>query len=544
MKSEALVAAVIIAGSVGIQWTCGSAAENASAAAAALSALPPRAELRPVIGCSDLLHRDFSRVAGAPTRVLSAAIEPAKNGTPDMCLVKGYVAPTIQFELRLPTSGYTGRYLQGGCGGNCGRILVSVAPTCDNRQVFSGAFAVGFEDSGHGGGDGVWALGSEQVRIDFSYRASHAFAQAAKAIIAAYFDQPPTRSYFQGCSDGGREAMSETQRYPDDFDGVIAGSPAHQITEAMERFMWEARWSHNDQHAAIFDAASLTLLHDAVVKSCDGLDGLVDGQIDDPRSCHFDPRELLCRRDARLACLTSEQIAVAIKFYDGPRDPSGVRLYMGGEPYGSELTWAGPGSFAEAGTGMLEEAVRSMIYLGELPDSVTVRSWSFDLATFHDLSRRGAIYDAHDPDLKRFKERGGKLILWQGTADPAAGNFGVLDYYQQVQDRLGGLAATREFARVFLVPAVYHCGRGYIAYEEDFLGAMVNWVEQGVLPDSVTASATLADGKVRNRPVYAYPVRARYRGKGDFNDAASFRADVPDAPINDAYDWAGAPARP
>ena len=210
-------------------------------------------------------------------------------------MVKGYVAPTIQFELRLPTARWTGRYLQGGCGGNCGVIMSGLAPRCDIQVAYSGGFAVGFENSGHMGGDGVWALGGQSVRDDFAFRAAHAFAVAAKAIISVYYGHTPEFSYFQGCSDGGREAMMETQRYPGDFNGVIAGSPAFAIAEAMERFIWEARWGRDERGSLVLDEAAVTLLHAAVMNACDALDGAKDGQLDDPRRCRYDPGRLICR---------------------------------------------------------------------------------------------------------------------------------------------------------------------------------------------------------------------------------------------------------
>jgi feruloyl esterase len=501
--------------------------------------LPEGPTLAPVRDCASLTRERFDRVPDGPARVLSAEVEAARPGRAEFCLVKGYVAPTIQFELRLPTAGYTGRYLQGGCGGNCGRIPNYIMPACDTPVAFSGAFAVGFEDSGHVGGDGTWALGGEQVRVDFAYRAAHAFSQAAKAIIAAYYGQPPAYSYFQGCSDGGREAMATTQRYPRDFQGVIAGSPAHYITEAMERFLWEARWGHDKSGRPVFDQASVSTLHAAVMRACDGLDGAADGQIDDPRRCRLDPRTLLCPPGQTSGCLTREQAEAARRFYEGPTDAQGRRLYLGGEPYGAEMTWIGPGALSEAGLHMLDDAVRNMMFGGDLPDSVTVRTWRFDVPTFRELSRRGAIYDARSPDLRAFRAAGGKLILWQGQADPAAGSYGVPDYYARLAQVVGGLGEARRFARLFMIPGVYHCRGGYVPYEEDLLGTMVSWVERGVAPDTVEATARLADGRLRRRPMFAYPVRARYVGSGDVNDARNFVAEAPASPPNDIYEWVG-----
>jgi hypothetical protein len=504
--------------------------------------LPERTIIAPAIDCAALANRDFSDVAEGPARVQSAAVEAASAERAEFCAVKGYVAPNIQFELRLPTKTWMGRYLQGGCGGNCGVIMNVVMPRCDTQAAYAGSFAVGFENSGHVGRDGVWALGNQAVREDFAFRAAHAFSAAAKAIITAYYARPPEFSYFQGCSDGGREAMAETQRYPLDFNGVIAGSPAFAIAEAMERFIWEARWGRDDQGNPVFDLASASLLHSAVVSACDNLDGATDGQIDDPRSCHFDPERLICSpQRSPPACLTQAQVEAARKFYGGPVDENGRHLFYGGEPYGSELAWVERYALAAAGPAMFEDAVKNMIFQRTLSPDASVRNWRFDLTTFRELSRRGALYDAPNADLRRFRDAGGKLILWQGFADPAAGAYGLPDYYERVGRIAGGLEPERGFARMFLIPGVYHCSGGDVPYEEDLLGALVNWVEAGKAPDQVMASAVLKDGTIRKRPVFAYPVSARYRGHGDVNDPRNFVGQAPKRAPNDLYDWAGAP---
>jgi len=513
----------------------------ASAAGVDMAPLPDRAVVAPVIDCATLLQRDFSRVIDGPARVQSAADEPATAERAEFCLVKGYVAPTIQFELRLPMKSWTGRYLQGGCGGNCGVIMSGLAPRCDTAVAYAGAFAVGFENSGHVGGDGVWAMGGQAAREDFAFRAAHAFAAAAKAVITAFYGRPPDYSYFQGCSDGGREAMTETQRYPSDFNGLIAGSPAFAIAEAMERFIWEARWGRDARGALVIDAAAANLLHNAVLSACDGLDGAMDGQIDDPRLCHFDPLTLVCPPTASArTCLTAAQAEAARKLYQGPVDENGRNLFYGGEPYGSELSWVERYALPVAGGAMFDEAVKNMIFQGTLDANASVETWRFDRATFEALSRRGSLYDARSTDLAAFRDSGGKLILWQGFADPAAGGYGLPDYYQRLQQSVGGLEATRRFARMFLIPGVYHCGGGYVPYEEDLLGTLVNWVELGRAPDQIMATAVLKDGATRKRPVFAYPVQTRYRGRGDVNDARNFAGRAPRRAPQDLYDWAGA----
>ena len=391
----------------------------------------------------------------APARIQSAVIEPKSAERAEFCVVKGYVAPTIQFELRLPTRQWSGRYLQGGCGGNCGLIASFLSPRCDMQTAYAGSFAVGFENSGHVGGDGVWALGGQSVREDFAYRAAHAFSIAAKAIIAVYYGRAPDYSYFQGCSDGGREAMVETQRYPADFNGLIAGSPAFAITEAMERFIWEARWGRDDRGALLFDDAAVTLLHDAVIEACDALDGVKDGQLDDPRPCRFDPRSLIlpCRAHSPPNCLTASASRVARNSTQVPSMSGGRHLFYGGEPYGSELSWVERFALPVMGGAMFDDVVKNMIFQQSPVNCRSVQSWRFDGATFDELSRRGALFDARSADLL-LSQQGGKLILWQGFADPAAGAYGLPDYYYRLRRdsrRSGG--STQLCAECFSYPA-------------------------------------------------------------------------------------------
>lgn len=520
----------------------------ASEQAPLLVQLPKRSVIRPVLDCTALASRDFSGIAGAPTRIESARTVPGAKGMPPVCTVRGYVAPQVQFELRLPIEDYTGRYLQVGCGGNCGGIQFFLAPACDSPLAMAGSFALGANDSGHHGagfGDGLWAYNDPQLRIDFGYRADHVAALASKQIIRAYYGQEAAYSYFDGCSDGGREGLEEAERYPGDFDGIVAGSPAILIAEAMERFLWESQKSVDAQGKTIFTPEKLALLHHAAIAACDKLDGLADGEIDDPRACHYDPGALECPGDEdRPSCLTAGQVKAAREFYQGPVDAQGQALYPGGEPYGSELLWIGPYSFSAQGGALANDFVRYMVYGANAPSNFSWRNWKFDRKGLEILESAAPIYDAKNPDLSGFRSHGGKLILWQGWADNAAGAYGTLAYYQAVQNSMGGLEAVERFARVFMIPGVYHCAGGYIPYQADMLGPLVSWVEKGQSPRELMASATLADGEVRTRPLFPYPMRAKYKGSGNINDASNFAGVMPRVLPDDSYHWLGSLATP
>ncbi|HTY92455.1 MAG TPA: tannase/feruloyl esterase family alpha/beta hydrolase, partial [Steroidobacteraceae bacterium] len=382
------------------------------------------------------------------------------------------------------------------------------------------------------------AAGAPGLRQDFAYRAAHVSALAAKALIADYYGQGPAYSYFDGCSDGGREGLVEAQRYAGDFAGVVAGAPAIWITPGVVRILWESRALSDPQGGAVFTAHSAALLHEAVLQSCDALDGLKDGQIDEPRACHFDPRQLLCRAGQSAdSCLTPAQVEAARQLYQGPVDAQGRALYPGGQAYGTELDWIGSGAVAQLGPSLAAPQIRNMILEGAAAP-INWRTWALDADHVRLLLDKGDFYDAA-PRLQDFRQAGGKLLLWQGTADAAIGPNVLLDYYQRLRDAAGSLAAARNFARAFMVPGVSHCGGGYVPYDGPLLPALVNWVEQGTAPEQISFTATLADGTSRTRPVYAYPLRARYDGHGDINSAASFHAEAPPIEPDDHYDWVG-----
>lgn len=525
--------------------TAAPAASSPPAQVAPLIALPERAEMAPVIGCGDLVRPTSQQAAEIVYRVRSATIEDATGDRPAFCLVKGYTAPQTEFELRLPMSGYTGRFLQGGCGGMCGFVGNAITPRCSNAHAYSGAFAVAFNNGGHhsaGVGDGTWAVGAPELREQFAHKATHAVAVASKAVIAQFYGAAPEWSYFAGCSGGGREALVEVQRYPDDFDGVVAGSSV-AMPAAMQLFLWEAQKGLYPDGREIFTPEAVGLLHREVLKACDRLDGIPDGQIDDPRACRYDPAKLACPANGKGGvCLNPDQVAAARAYYRGPTDADGHALFPGGAPYGGELGWVGPGSATATGKFAAQSFLQYILLQGELPADFTWRDWTFSRESLARLLKSGEPYDAGNPDLSPFREAGGKLLMWQGVADNAAGAYGMLDYYQAVRENMGGLDATRQFARMFLVPGGYHCAGGYVPYDQDFLGAVVNWVETGQAPDVVVAGAKLEDGTIRQRPLYAYPTRTKYLG-GDVNAASSFAPMTWTKEPQDGFDWPGSSAR-
>ncbi len=506
-------------------------------------ALPQRATIAPVVGCAALTTAvpvTGAAVEGAAVTIISAVPVSATAAVGAHCLVTARVAPAVNFQLRLPDAGYTGRYLQIGCGGNCGFVSLTAGPRCDDAMARSGAFAVAATDTGHGGGPGAtaWARDNRAAQMDFAQRGVHVVALAAKAITAAYYGKAPARSYFQGCSDGGREGMKEAQAHPTDFDGIVAGAPANYISSGFLRFAWQEARNRDAGGAPIWTATASKTLHAAVMTRCDGIDGVVDGQIDAPRSCATDPQVVACAEGPERPgiCLSAAQVATARAYYSGPIDAAGRHLWLGGLARGSELTWAGTSRQA-----LVEGYMSDMIYGSARPGGVKLGDIAFTADQAREIMGLGAHYDAYDADLTRFRARGARMIVWEGAADPSAGPNATLNYYQSVRDRLGGLAKARETMRVFILPGVYHCRGGTMPYEANFLGAIVRWVELGEAPDKIVAAAIKPDGGVRTRPIFPYPVAARYIGTGSIDDARSFRGVSPKREPNDQYDWIGTP---
>ena len=471
----------------------------------------------PVISCGQLASRDFSDVPDAPTVILSAT--QAASGAD--CQVTGYIAPQEQFQLTLPASGYTGRYLQQGCGGLCGEDYLGSAgsgssgpkpsagaasgdaasaascTTVTAAVAASGAMAEGTDNQGHVGGetDGVWAEDDPALRVSFGYTSEHAMAQAAKAIITAYYGKPPAYSYYEGCSGGGREAMVEAQRYPRDFNGILAEAPGTIEAQLLGVVpAWVIAVNTGSDGREILGSEKLPALHAAVVRAC----GDASGLIKDPRSCGFDPATIQCPAGTgNSSCLTPAQVNVVREFYLGPNDGHGHYLYPGGEPYGSELAWDGTATDPSSDTQWPRDTfayqigtayLKYMGYWQNPPASFQLPDFRFTLADYDKLLPLAGVYDATDPDLSAFRQAGGKLIIYQGWADEKISPFGTVDYYKAVVQHAGGFTASQAFTRLYMVPGQYHCLSGGSPVGDSqhamsrLLDFLVQWVERGAAP--------------------------------------------------------------
>ena len=538
MASAIAVLVVVFAATSGAS---GSPSTN-SVPAPPTQVIPARPVVLPVMPCSQLLSQDFTNIPGAPpTSITSATL--VGTGSAQYCDVWGYISPQTQFELRLPTSTYQGRYLQAGCGGNCGSVSIGISPSADTAAALtSNTFAVSSNDEGHTstGAWDVWGApdSRQPLRAEFGYLADHYNAVVAKAIIATFYGSPAAYSYFDGYSDGGRAAVQEAQRYPHDFNGIVAGAPAIDINDAWFSFVWAADHMLDANGNPIFTTAAITTLHDGALQACG-----VDGQINDPRLCHWDPASIECSSTLTTNCLTAPQVQAAEAMYRGPAASNGQYLWPGGQSYGSELAWP---SFAGAGTALATDDLRFLAFTKDPPPSYTYRDLTFTPRTWQSLQAMGAVYDSSNdnhPDLDAFERAGGKLIAWQSSQDEAAGAYSTADWYAQVADTAGGIPAAQQFARLFMLPTGSHGqAAGGAIYNLQVLPSLVDWVENGQAPAKLDAWQTDSSGNVtRTWPVYAQPAEAKYTGQGNINDEANY---VPYTPIGNLhFQWLGDPGR-
>jgi hypothetical protein len=501
--------------------SAGSASAGSADGLARLAALPPK------IDCADVRGVDLSRATDAPVTVSSSTV------AGDYCEVRGTIAPADTFVVRLPVNGWTQRYVQTGCGGLCGSATINYGQAAGCEPVVNGEVAGATTDMGHQGlNDGSWAAGNPQAQIDFAYRGVHVTAQTAKALIKAFYGRAPRYSYFTGCSDGGREALMEAQRYPDDFDGIAAGAPAaNMAVQNTFHHAWNVLANKDATGKYILLANRLPLIHRAVLAACDRIDGLTDGLIDDPRLCHFDPSSIVC--DDTSVCLSAAEAAVVRKLHDGATTSSGARL----EPYishewGSELEWTLFIPAAQGQTVASENFALSYLrYLARPNDprpSYQLSDLALTTESFWKTVMPSSSYMAAlDPDLSDFRRGGGKLLLWHGWNDQHISPQGTLLYYDALKN-------ADRFARLYLFPGMAHCGGGEGPNSLDVLTPTMAWVETGRPPGRIVAT-----NAARTRPVFPYPAVARYDGSGSIDDAANFVAVTPRQPVRNDPRWVG-----
>jgi feruloyl esterase len=473
---------------------------------------------------------------------------------PDFCRVEGMIKPAsdsnIQFEVWVPSSGWNRKFRAVGNLAFAGYMDFGAMAT-----ALRDGYATAATDAGHRGDspdwEASWAQDSPGKVVDFGYRAVHEMTEKAKATIRAFYGQAPQWSYFEGDSNGGREALIEAQRFPEDYQGILAGAPALFFTRLMAAGVYNIQAPSLTNLASYIPASKIPAISAAVLAACDALDGVTDGILNDPRHCRFDPSVLRCNGAETDGCLTSAQIAQLKRIYAGLRNSKGEQIFPGYMPGGEEGDdgWkvgitGGPGQSVISIMGL--DYFRYMVFENPAWDFRTV---SAERALQVADEKTAQTLNATDPDLRRFKARGGKLILYHGWSDPLIPGLGTVNYYDSVVAKMG-LQETEAFIHLYMVPGMHHGSGGpgpnffgqfdFATIDQKLQGvaaatdpqhnissALEQWVEKGTPPASIIAAKYVNDtnpaqGVKMTRPLCPYPQIAKYKGTGDTNDAANF----------------------
>lgn len=460
--------------------------------------------------------------------------------TPAFCRVVATLKPTtdsdIKVEVWLPLSGWNGKFRGQGNGGFAGYIAYSGLAAAVTQ-----GYATASTDTGHSTQGAAWALGHPEKVVDYGYRAVHEMTADAKSIVKAFYGESPKRSYFASCSNGGRQALMEAQRFPNDYDGIIAGAPANNWVPMLTGGL---KFLQTIDQSGYIPPAKIPVISKAVLASCDVQDGVADGVLNDPRKCQFDPSVLLCKSADSDACLTAPQVNSLTTIYAGLRDASGQQIFPGLLPGAEEgrggwATWVmGPELGKSAGTFYVTGYFTNMVY-GK-------SDWDFRTANIDDAlklayEKTGDSLDATNSDLKPFLAHG-KLILYHGWNDPGISALNTVNYYNSVTAAVGAPIVDQS-VRLYMVPGMQHCGGGpgatsfgqdedmpRSAPDHDIFAALVHWVEDGKAPSTIIATKFRKSGPENDpppqieitRPLCPYPQTAKYNGAGDRNLAASF----------------------
>ncbi|HUF76570.1 MAG TPA: tannase/feruloyl esterase family alpha/beta hydrolase [Longimicrobiales bacterium] len=495
-----------------------------------LGAGPIAPETRPLwqIPCAEL-----GSTAWGGFRIEAAAAVEATESSPAHCAVTGTIDAEIRFELLLPLpEAWNGRFVMGGGGGFVGTLDNQAMTLYANPETpLARGFATVGTDTGHRGNvvDASWALERDDREVNFAHRAIHVTAEAAKTVIRLHYGRDIDYSYFLGCSRGGGQAMMESQRYPDDFDGIVAGAPAFDWPGVGAHFVQvqQAMYPNaTELSRPVVTAETRELLAAAILEACDDLDGLADGILNDPRDCDFRPEDLpVCGSDAGEGCVTPAELQAIQVVYRGAT--SGGELIYPGFPFGGEDDPGGWGSWVAGPAGLFpglptyQFAFGTQLYKYLVFDDPDWDYTAYDFSTWRSDTRDAAeLLNATDTDLSAFEVAGGKLILWTGWSDHALSALKTIDYYEEV---LAEDPGAEEYLRLFLAPGVLHCSGGPGPDRVDWLGAVQRWVEDGQAPERVLAWKSGAGGAIEmQRPLCAYPMEARYAGSGDPKQEESF----------------------
>lgn len=477
--------------------------------------------------CSGLL-----RLRLKDTVITDATVIAATDDVPEYCRVQGGLETVILFEVALPTTAWNKKFFYVGGAGYNGSVP-------ELTDALARGYAAAGSDTGHRGfhWDASAMYNDPHSQLNYGHRATHLVAILAKEIVQAYYGAPARRSYFCGCSNGGKMALMEVQRYPEDFDGVVAGGAVVDRTKALIMFDWTQRALLGSE----IPPYKIPAMQKATLAACDAKDGLADGLIDRPDRCEFDPQVLSCQGADSPTCLTSKQVTAWQKILSGPVNSSGKRLYVGYSPghegdYPAYITGVGTMHGYPSSNFMYMDSFMRWIVFGPKFDSVRDFDYDKDPESLVPFEKD---QDSDNTDLSGFKAHGGKLIMYNGWADHSTPPLRTVQYYKDVRQKNGEDADG--FVRLFMMPGLYHCnggpgpnvfgGLGQIGYkrndpESDVIGALDRWVDQGIAPAKLITIKFKNDdprqGVARTRPACPYPQSAKYKGSGSIDDAANF----------------------
>jgi hypothetical protein len=496
----------------------------------------PAATVKPAIACAELRS-----LTGYDLSVIGATEVAATGSAPEHCRVSLMVQPEINIQVNLP-SRWNGRLYMFGNGGWAGESFETAARAANRAHGLKAGFVTAATDTGHSAASepgGSFATNRQKL-LDFGFRSLHVTAEAAKLMARTYYGAGPERSYYDGCSQGGRQGLILAQRFPNDFDGIIAGAPALNYTGTqLARAYWMQGLGANP-----FPASKLELLATKVYAQCDAKDGLQDGVIDDPRRCDFKAARDLPRcaeGSDQPGCFTPAQIAAVDRIHADIMSQG--KRYFPGWPVGPEIAgpngrsgWAGeqldgpngPGAWTTYGIDFLRFLAPAAKAAAIEPSQLFTRfDVDKDPPRMEELRQ---IFDATDPDLSAFRRHGGKLLMYFGWADPQLNPMMGVEYYDRVAEKMGATGEgghTGDFFRLFMVPGMFHCGGGVGTSVFDTATPLVKWVETKTPPDRIEASRVV-DGKVvRTRPLCEYPLVARYKGSGSIDESSNFTCAEP-----------------
>ena len=435
--------------------------------------------------------------------------ETQKSVSVPFCRVEAVLEKEIAFEVWLPDD-WNGKYMGVGNGGFMGAIHYP-----DLTRAIMRSYAAASTNTGHDSVhvfDSDWMTGNPDRIPNFGHRAHHLLAVTSKKIIQAYYGSTPAYSYFKGCSMGGMEGLTAAQKYPDDYIGIIAGAPANNLTRLQLRGIWEAQLNRNNPEGVLSEEQK-QLIAAAAVNSCDAKDGVEDGLISDPVHCSFDPAELLCRNTDSGVCLTQAQVETARSSYGRVYSPGGLALYPG----------PAPGTTLVRLPHAPENNVDDLGLFKLLPqwEGRDVLTFDYDRDLPPIEKELDPVFNAVDPDLSAFRDRGGKLLMYHGWLDNGISPYNTLDYINKVNEEMGP-ENMNDFLRLFTVPGMEHCRGGPGPNQFDMVTPLEQWVEQGKAPERITA-VHRTDGRVdRSRPLCVFPQRAHYKGQGNPDLAENF----------------------